>query len=541
MLHVQPTLRPDGVACVQFSVIDNGIGMSESVVEKLFQPFTQADASTARKFGGTGLGLSITQRLVEMMNGRIRVISTPGVGSEFVVEFPMQAAPVPASRAPSIEPDLKGLHVLAIAPIASRCTLLQIYLGAAGVNVSIAHDLAAARAQWAALPADTVLVIDGDGDDQPWPAGERGDVHVVRLVDRAESAPADAGPDHHEQEMRVLTRPLLRHDLLHGVAVASGRAQATESDQTVERRRTPRFKAPSVEEAAQSGHLILIAEDNETNRDVMMEQLRLLGYAAEVAEDGALALQRWQHGTLDAPPGLPNRYALLLTDCHMPNMDGFELTEAIRESETTGYRLPIIAITANAMQGEAQRCRERGMDDYLSKPLRLNELGPMLFKWMPQCGPAQAEDPGNHQAAHGHPRAPVNNSLAPLASLASLASLDFPVWHPGTLTELVGDNPAMHQRLLDKFLRNAQEQVTAIGAAAASDDTQGAAGGAHTLKSAARSVGALRLGALCQAIETAGNGSDAPACRNLAEQLPEAFAAATLAINHSRQAPQSVT
>jgi HPt (histidine-containing phosphotransfer) domain-containing protein len=161
----------------------------------------------------------------------------------------------------------------------------------------------------------------------------------------------------------------------------------------------------------------------------------------------------------------------------------------------------------------------------------------MLFKWMPQCGPAQAEDPGIHQAAHGHPRAPVNNSLAPLASLASLASLDFPVWHPGTLTELVGDNPTMHKRLLDKFLLNAQEQVAAIVADASKVETQAAAGGAHTLKSAARSVGALRLGALCQAIETAGNSSDAPACRNLAEQLPEAFAAATLAINQNQQAP----
>jgi CheY-like chemotaxis protein/HPt (histidine-containing phosphotransfer) domain-containing protein len=259
-----------------------------------------------------------------------------------------------------------------------------------------------------------------------------------------------------------------------------------------------------------------------------MEQLRLLGYAAEVAEDGALALQRWQQGALGAPPGPPNRYALLLTDCHMPNMDGFELTEAIRATETTGYRMPIIAITANAMQGEAQRCRERGMDDYLSKPLRLNELGPMLYRWMPQFSQAQTEEPR-------HPQAPVN------ASLESLVPLDIPIWHPGTLTELVGDNPAMHQRLLDKFLRNAQEQVAAIGAAAAGDDTQVAAGGAHTLKSAARSVGALRLGELCQAIETAGNGSDAAACRNLAEQLPDAFAAATLAINHSRQAPQSVT
>jgi len=522
MLHVQPTQRPDGVACVQFSIIDNGIGMNKAVVDRLFQPFTQADASTARKFGGTGLGLSITQRLVEMMNGRIRVVSTPGAGSEFIVEFPIQAAPVPAGRTASIEPDLTGLHVLAVTPMTSCSTLFQIYLGAAGANVRIAHDLATAREQWAGLAADTVWVIDVDMDEQPWPAGAR----VVRLVNRTDAA--DNAPDPRRHGTRVMARPLLRHDLLHGVALASGRAQPTESAQTVERRRTPRFKAPSIDEAAQTGRLILIAEDNETNRDVMLEQLRLLGYAAEVAEDGALALQRWQQGALGAPPGLPNRYALLLTDCNMPNMDGFELTEAIRATETTGYRMPIIAITANAMQGEAQRCRERGMDDYLSKPLRLNELGPMLYRWMPQFSQAHTEEPR-------HPQAPVN------ASLESLAPLDIPIWHPGTLTELVGDNPAMHQRLLDKFLRNAQEQVAAIGAAAAGDDIQVAAGGAHTLKSAARSVGALRLGELCQAIETAGNGSDAAACRNLAEQLPDAFAAAALAINHSRPAPQSVT
>ncbi|MCF8156361.1 MAG: response regulator, partial [Rhodoferax sp.] len=104
------------------------------------------------------------------------------------------------------------------------------------------------------------------------------------------------------------------------------------------------------------------------------EQLRLLGYACELAEDGAIALRMWQ--------AHPARYALLLTDCHMPNLDGFGLTEAIRVAEPAGVRLPIIAITANAMQGEADRCRDRGMDDYLSKPLRMQELAPVLEKWL---------------------------------------------------------------------------------------------------------------------------------------------------------------
>jgi CheY-like chemotaxis protein len=307
------------------------------------------------------------------------------------------------------------------------------------------------------------------------------------------------------------------HDLVHGVAAASGRVQAAPATLPFERRREPRRAAPGVEEAAGSGRLILVAEDNETNRDVVKEQLRLLGYAAELAADGVQALKMWRNG----------RYALLLTDCHMPQMDGFELTEAIRATEMAGQHLPIIAITANAMQGEAQRCRERGMDDYLSKPLRLSELGPMLTRWMPQSAtPPEALD--GPQAA-----AAPSAALSPPPDKADGLQLeDYPVWKSDTLTELVGDNPAMHKRLLDKFLLNAREQVAAMATACATGDTQTAAGVAHTLKSAARSVGALRLGELCQAMETTGHRGDVPACSALAGQLPALLEAAALAINN---------
>jgi PAS domain S-box-containing protein len=529
MLHVHPVVRPDGVQCVQFSIIDNGIGMSEEVVAKLFQPFTQADASTARKFGGTGLGLSITQRLVELMHGRISVISTPGAGSEFTVEFPLQAAPAPSGRAPSSTPDLRGVRVLAVTPLASCSTLCQVYLGTAGAQVSVVPDVTTAHAELARRleqqPDNTVLLLDleeeGDeaNDTLPWPAG----VRVVRLVNRADGqAPV---PPTQVFDIRVLARPLLHHDLLHGVAVACGRISATHTSQFVERRLRPRFAAPGVEEAAKSGCLILLAEDNETNRDVMGEQLRLLGYAVEMANDGALALQMWQGGQRSEPA----RYTLLLTDCHMPNMDGFELTAAIRSSEPAGKRLPIIAITANAMQGEAQRCRERGMDDYLSKPLRLGELGPMLAKWMPEPMPLDdpsADAPGNEES-ESVVASEARQSISP-----QVVAPDWALWNPATLTELVGDNPAVHKRLLEKFLQNANEQVTSIGAAADAGNAKEAAGLAHTLKSAARSVGALALGELSQAIETAGNAGDAPACSALVPDMAAAFAVAALAINH---------
>jgi len=527
MLHVQPTVRPDGVACVQFSIIDNGIGMSEAVVSKLFQPFSQADASTARKFGGTGLGLSITQRLVEMMHGRITVTSTPGTGSEFVVELPLQAAPAPAGRALIDAPDLSGVRVLAVTPLAACSTLFQIYLGAAGAQVRVVPDLATARTQLAQMGGDTVLLLDlqdGDDpdalqpDDQAWPA----ELPVVRLVNRSSAAGA---VNHQAHQNQVLARPLLHHDLIHGVAVASGRVSATDQAHALEQRRSPKLHAPSVAEAAHSGRLILVAEDNEINRDVIQEQLRLLGYACEVAEDGALALHMWHAGRY-AQTGLPDRYALLLTDCHMPNKDGFELTEAIRTGEPLGARLPIIAITANAMQGEAQRCRERGMDDYLSKPLRLAELGPMLAKWMP----ANASGPAELQA----PAAPQEGGNAlevapPSGDNAQASEAGFAVWDRTALTKLVGDNPAMHRRLMGKFLLTAETQVQEITAVAATSATM--AGAAHMLKSAARSVGAMALGELCQRLETAGGAGDAPQCSALAARLPDEYAMAAAEIN----------
>jgi CheY-like chemotaxis protein len=251
-LDITPCVLADSGRGVRLAVIDYGIGMRPEVVAKLFQPFTQADESTSRRFGGTGLGLSISQRLVELMGGRLTVRSTWGEGSEFAVELPLRPC----------APGFKQT------------------------------------------------------------------------------------PMHHE-------------------AVTPA-----------ERRSSPRLGAPTVEEAVRTQRLILLAEDNETNRDVMQEQLHLLGHVCEVANDGAIALDMWQRE--------PGRYALLLSDCHMPNLDGFGLTEAIRTAEPQGTRLPIVAVTANAMQGEALRCLERGMDDYLSKPLRMNELAAMLNKWLPR-------------------------------------------------------------------------------------------------------------------------------------------------------------
>ena len=369
-VQVVPCALEDGGEGLHLSVSDNGIGMSPQVVAKLFQPFTQADESTARKFGGTGLGLSITQRLVELMHGRIAVQSVWGAGSEFSVTLPLQVAL--ASREMPPELRLDGLHVLVVTEDPRALAVQPPYYWAAGAQVTVVPDLAGARQEIGAsdcAPESWVAVLSLDiatpSAELNLPAG----VGVLRLV-RHGGADADGAVD------TVPALPLLYRELIAAVARASGRLGASERvAPVVQRHQQLRFvPEPTVTHALDARQLILLAEDNEINRDVIQEQLHLLGYACEMAEDGALALAMWQNN--------PDRYALLLTDCHMPNLDGFGLTAAIRNAEQLDAHLPIIAITANAMQGEAQRCRDHGMDDYLSKPLRMSELDTMLRKWL---------------------------------------------------------------------------------------------------------------------------------------------------------------
>ena len=494
-LEVEPCQLTNGAPGVCLRVTDSGIGMRPEVVARLFQPFTQADESTARRFGGTGLGLSITHRLVDLMQGRISVRSTFGKGSEFMVELPLQACK-PGRKVPS-PPRLDGVQVLLVTSKPAAIKIRSAYCQAAGARTHAVPDMEHAR-QWlmqAHLSLPCVVLIDRTVGTPvsalQLPAG----VGAVRLVRH--------GSTDYPGETTVQARPLLYHEFIQGLAVASGRLAAPDQVNPNERRRAARHPAPSVEQSVQTQSLILLAEDNETNCDVMREQLRQLGYACEVAPDGAVALQMWK--------AAPGRYALLLSDCHMPNLDGFGLTEAIRAAEPVGLRLPIIAVTANAMQGEAQRCFERGMDDYLSKPLRMQALAAMLDKWLPTTLDA--------------------SSVQIPAPAHAIASSALPAWNPATLSELIGDNPPMHKRLLEKFLNNARGQVADILAASKAGDTATLAGVAHTLKSAARSVGALALGELCQGLETAGRAGDGVQCNRLANGLAASLDAASAEIN----------
>jgi PAS domain S-box-containing protein len=233
-------------------------------------------------------------------------------------------------------------------------------------------------------------------------------------------------------------------------------------------------QAVSVAEARAAGRLILVAEDDEINRKVIVQQLALLGYAAELAAHGREALELWHEG----------RYAMLLTDLHMPEMDGYALAAAIRAEEAGCGRMPILALTANALRGEANRARAAGMDDYLTKPIALAQLKGALEKWLaPGAAPIAA------QARQG---------LA-----AAEPALDL-----GALKGIVGEDETVLRQMLSDYLAAAARLVAELGAARAEEDARSIAFAAHKLKASSRAVGAGGLGDLCAGLESAGRAGD---------------------------------
>lgn len=467
--------RPEQ-SVVEIHVADNGIGIDEETQARLFTAFTQADTSTTRRFGGTGLGLVISRHLIDMMGGHLGVQSTPGKGSTFTVRLQFT---LPQSQAGAVNPasQVAGLSCLVVGSPDGLSENFAAYLAHASARVERAADLVQARKLMPGLPPGLwIWVI--DAVDIPLALSEPRaldrdltgqEIRIVAIV-AIERGSRREPRVKHDGLVVVDGNVLTRHRLFKAVAIAAGRVH--------EDSQTPRscksgmvVKQPSHDEALRNGRLILVAEDNETNQKVILWQLALLDFAADVADNGRLALERWQSGN----------YALLLTDLQMPEMDGYALTAAIRAQEQGSHRIPIVALTANSLKGEAGRCQAVGMDDCLSKPLQLDDLKKALDTWLP----------------------PAISSLASNAEVAPHVAADRAV-DVSVLESIVGSDPAVILEFLNDFRISATKIGAELKTACVERQPARASQHAHKLKSSARTVGALALGELCAEIEAAG-------------------------------------
>jgi len=452
---------------LRFEVQDTGIGLTLEQQSRLFQPFTQADASTTRQFGGTGLGLSICRRLVAMMGGVIGVDSSEGAGACFWFEIPLDAEAV-EPEPPVI--DLSELRILVADDMPETRACVAAILGGLGARVQQAATAEQAMECLHSQDFD-LFMVDTDGGFEALEdhlAGQP-EASLLRLTCRRSRDTND-----------ILAKPLRRATLLRGVSVAIGR-MAVETIRTTHSGTAHLSRgAPSIEQALAEGRLILIAEDNFTNRLVIGKQLGRLGYACDMAEDGEVA---W--AMLAQKP-----YALLLTDCAMPKLDGYGLATRVRQHEAgTGKRLPIVALTAYALEGDRQTCLTAGMDDYLSKPIALDKLAALLEHWLP----APEEETSPIIAIIPPPPIPLTQT-APPVDLTALGDL------------LGDDNPALLTEIMLSFLDSFRELGPRIRDALERRQRGELRDAAHTAKGAALNACARPLAATLAALEAAAAG-----------------------------------
>ncbi len=372
-------------------VSDTGIGISEEMQHHLFQPFTQIDGGITRRHGGTGLGLAIASRLAQMMGGEIGVESRKGRGALFWFtvrcERAAQAHPAdPAASDLAPAAPLAGLRALVVDDTKTHRDILLGYLRAWGVQTDSAESGATAllslvRAAASGKPYDLAII------DQMMP--EMDGLALARVVGGDQSLAGtrlimltafDEKVSRQQAQQAgfaaYLTKPVRQQRLLATLLAATADRKADARASNIEAAQPQQEEAEAVQPAAAAPHAsILLVEDNPSIQAVALQQLARLGHRADVAANGHEAVER-----LNRPE---HGYRLVLMDCQMPGMDGFQATEAVRAWERRGGgHVPIIAMTAQAMKGDRERCVATGMDDYLSKPVHLSDLRRMIDRWL---------------------------------------------------------------------------------------------------------------------------------------------------------------
>ena len=461
----------DGNAGVlRFEVRDTGIGLTGEQQRRLFKSFSQADGSTTRRFGGTGLGLAITKQLAELMGGAVGVRSRIGHGSTFWFDVRLEPV-IGAAGAPATDPSLHGVRVLVVEDNATNRSIVEQQLTARGILVASAPDgetaLRMLRSAARSEPFELALL------DMKMPGMDG--IELARQI-KADPALADtrlimltslsgSGEAERAREVGIfacMSKPLRQAELLRQIAAAMGSGSPLSGFGTLPEASLPLASRPSLDAD------VLLVEDQPVNRELATAMLRKFGCRVEVAVNGRAGVQAASE----------RRFDMILMDCQMPEMDGFEATAAIRHAQAGGAaRVPIIALTANAVAGDRERCLAAGMDDYLSKPFTGAELHAVLARWL-----------GRAMAAHDPVPVPVpiQATVIEEKTLASIRAIG-------------GDD--LLARVIRLFSADSPALLQAVHHAIAGRNVEAVASAAHALRSVSLNLGAVALGDICNRIE----------------------------------------
>ena len=463
---------PDGQDMLRFEVSDTGIGIPPEKTARLFQAFAQADGSTTRRFGGTGLGLVIAKELAQLMGGDIGVESQPHRGSTFWFTIRVANPHSPTGPAPFVH-SLAGRRLLVVDDNATTRSVIEHLARGWGLEVASAADGTKALE----------LLRDAADRGQPF-ALALVDMAMPRMngVTLARAIKADRalarmpvvmltslGRDDEIATARLsgacayLGKPVRRAEMRHVVAEALFPTSGSPSDE---------FAAPKPR--PQLAGRVLLAEDNPVNQAVAVGMLESLGLAVDVAANGLEAIDKFAHG----------RYDVALVDCQMPEIDGYAATSEIRRREEgTNRRVPIVALTANALEGDREVCIASGMDDYVAKPFSRDQLMAVLSRWLPLAGTAPASQPPETAAGE------VSVNRRALDAIRALMGAG-------------GD--ALARKVILAYLESMPEGLARMKAAAEAGDAEGLRRVAHSMKSGSANVGAERLSRMCKSLETIG-------------------------------------